>query len=399
MSKRLFLLLLCSLCIGTLTQAQLLDRKHLSIEGQVSFGKITKVDSKVKDVLLNNNIRFFDLSLNYNTLPSDSSLFASIYNYPVFGLGLSTADFSSVRLTNHSTINNIYSLYGFIDRDIIRVKQFSFGYKLSAGISYASNPYDPIKNPDNIFVSSPLMVYIGFGINLKHKLTNQFSTKLSVEARHLSNGRLGMPNKGINSLAAGVSTSYFFDSQASVFSKTEQEHEYRKHFYCHFALGGGLQSSLEEWNLYSVAETDPVKKKKYFKKYSKFSFSGDVMYRYSYKYSTGVGVDLFYTTHTNKLKEWDTELMNGNSTFKYNPLSIGISLNQEVFYKSVSLFAAFGYYAYRELGIQNKESRFYQRAGFRYYIAPSNSIFIGTSIKAHNFKLAEYLELSVGYVL
>ncbi len=397
MSKRFFLLSLYGFCIGTVTQAQQFDRKHLSVEGQVSFGNMAKVDSEVKDVLLNKNLRFFDISLNYNTLPSDSSRFASIYNYPVFGLGLSIADFSNVCLTNQSSINNIYTLYGFIDRSLIRTNQLSFGYKLSAGLSYASNPYDPIKNPDNIFVSSPLMVYIGFGLNAKYKLTNQFAIGLSVEARHFSNGRLGMPNKGINILAAGVSASYFFDTQPSVYPKMQQKEEYKNHFYYHFVLGGGLQSSLEEWNLYSVAETDPDKKKKDFKKYPKFSFSGDAMYRYSRKYGTGVGVDVFYVPHTNKLKEWDAELLNGNTSLRYNPLSIGISLNQEVFYKNASLFAAFGYYAYRELGEQNKESRFYQRAGFRYYIPPSNNIFFGASIKAHNFRMAEYLELSVGY--
>ena len=370
----------------------------MSIEGQASFGKMANVDSEVRGVLLDNNVRFFDLSLHYNTFPSDSSRFASVYNYPVFGLGVFVADFNSVRLTNQSSINNMYTLYGFMDRSIIRKNEFSIGYKLGAGVAYANNPYDPVKNPDNIFVSSPLMVYVGFGLNVKYRPIDRFAISLSVEARHFSNGRLSMPNKGINIFATGISATCYFDTPPSDFPKVQRKEEYADHFYYHFALGGGVQSSFEEWSLYSVAETNPDKKKKDFKKYLKFSFSADIMYRYSLKYGTGIGIDLFYTSHTGKLKEWDSVLQNSSiSNQEYNPLSVGVSLNQEVFYKNVFLFAAFGYYVYRELGVQNKESRFYQRAGFRYYLPPSNHVFIGTSIKAHSFRMAEYLELSLGY--
>ncbi|MDR2084192.1 MAG: acyloxyacyl hydrolase [Bacteroidales bacterium] len=397
MRKVRFLLLLCCFCICTITQAQKFDKKHLSIEGQVSFGKMAKLDSKIKEVLLSNDVRFYDLSLNYNTLPSDSSRFASAYNYPTFGLGFTVADFSSVHLTNQSRINTIFVLSGFIDRNLIRNKHLSFGYKLNAGLAYANNPYDPIKNPDNIFISSPLMVYIGFGFNVKYKPVNRLAIGLSADFRHISNGRTGMPNKGINMFSAGVSATYYLDKQQSDFTKIHKNDKYRKHLIYHLALHSGIQSSIEEWSLYSEKEADPAKKKTDFQKYPIISLSADIMYRYSLKFGTGIGVDLFYTSHTDKLKEWDSALSGINtSRQEYNPLSVGLSINQEVYYKNLSLFVAVGYYVYRELGLQKKE-KFYQRAGFRYYLPPTNSVFMGISIKAHKFCTADYLEFSIGY--
>jgi hypothetical protein len=73
------------------------------------------------------------LSINYNTFPSDSSRFASAYNHPVFGLGVSVADFSRVRLTNQSSINNIYVFIGTSikahDFRMAEYLELSLGYK------------------------------------------------------------------------------------------------------------------------------------------------------------------------------------------------------------------------------------------------------------------------------
>lgn len=392
-------LLLLSFFICTSMQSQRLDNKCLSIQGQTSFGKMAKTDSEVKNLLLQNSLRSFDIAVGYQTLQTDSSFFASDYNYPILGIGFSVTDFSNIRLTNQSFINNIYTMYGFIDRSLIRWNGWSLGYRLNAGLSYAGHGYNPINNPDNHFVSSPLMVYVGINMNMKYQIARHWSLGLSVEAKHFSNGRLGMPNKGINIYAAGVSATYHFVTLQSGCSKIEDKNHFTKYFFYHLSLGGGVQSSLEEWNLYSAAESSPHKKRKDFRKYPKFSLSTDMIYRYSRKYGTGMGFDLFYTPHIHKLKEWDGILSNNeaSSKQKYSPLAIGISINQEVFYKNISLFAAMGYYVYRELGIQHNESRFYQRAGFRYYLPFSEKTFIGTSIKAHKFKMAEYLELSAGF--
>ncbi len=395
MKKGCFFCSLLFLCACLPLIAQQFDKKHLSIGAQVFTGKILRPDQEVRDILLDGSCNVYNLVLGYSTLPSDHSLFASAYNYPTFGLGLSVADFSRSRMSGSSHIGNIYSLYGQMNRSLIRQQYISLGYNLEAGLSYATDPYNPASNPDNYLVGSPYMVYVGFGVDLKCRLTDNLEIGLNMGAKHYSNGRMGMPNKGINMLGGGVSARYYFDAPPYNYPKYEAI-PFKKHFYYHLTLGGGGQASLQEWDI-SNKQPVPEQKQTRFKLYPKASVSADAMYRFSPKYGTGVGIDLFYTPHTKRLQEWDNILTSEKTgDAKYNPMSIGLAINQEVYYRNLSLFVGLGYYAYRQLGIRDNDSRFYQRAGFRYYFPAFNDLFVGYAIKAHNFRMAEYLEFSVG---
>ncbi len=395
MKRRHFFYLPLLFCTCLPITAQHFDREHLSIGAKVFTGKILRPDLEVKDILQDGACTIYHVTLGYSTLPSDNSMDASDYNYPAFGLGLSIADFSRSRMRAPSHIGNIYSLYGYMNRPLVRQQYWSLSYSIEAGFSYAADPYHPVTNPDNHFISSPLMVYVGFGVDLKCRLADHLEIGLDMGAKHYSNGRMGMPNKGINILGGGVSVYYHFSDPLQAYPKPETT-PFAKYFYYHLSLGGGGQASLQEWDI-SEKQSVPEQKQTKFRLYPKASLSADAMYRFSRKYGTGIGVDFFYTPHTNSLREWDDALVskttNGN---KYKALSTGIAINQEVYYGNLAMFVGLGCYVYRQLGVCNNDSRFYQRAGFRYYFPALNNFFIGYAIKAHNFKLAEYLELSIG---
>ncbi len=393
--KRGYCLFLCCL-LSQLLMAQQLDKKHLGIDARVFSGNILQVDKEVKCILQEGAGRIYNIGLSYVTLPSDSSAFASDYNYPVFGIGISGTDFVQVKLIENSYIANIYSLYGYMDRTLIRVNRFKFSYNFEAGLAFAPEPCHPVTNPYNEFVSCPIMLYIGFGFDLKYRPLKQLELGLGIGARHYSNGKMGMPNKGINMLGADFSARYYFSDLPKSYPKMGYV-PFKKHFYYHVGVGAGFQTSIQEWNIYYINQSDPAQKKTDFKRYPKASLSADAMYRFSRRYGTGLGVDLFYTPHTNKLREWDEIIHNKdmrNTT--YNPLSLGVSINQEVYYKNLALFIALGYYAYKEVGIEENISRFYQRGGFRIYFPRLGNTYLGCAIKAHKFSLAEYLEFSLG---
>ncbi len=394
--RKHFLFVHLFLCINLVLHAQRIDKEHLSVGMRSFSGNIMAHDGEVKSFLRNGYHGLYALTLGYRTLPKDSSLFASDYNYPVFGLGVSMANFSDVVLTEGSCLGDIYSVYGFMDRALFRCNRWRMDYNLEAGLAYATYPYNPLTNPANEFVSSPLMVYVGFGVGMKYMITNQIEIGVNADLKHYSNGRLGMPNKGINIACIGANVRYYFEPLPENFSKMP-ETEFQRQWYYHVTAGMGWQTSLEEWNI-SAEQPDPGLKQSVYKKYPKYSISTDAMYRLSRRYGTGVGLDFFYTPHIDKLREWDKALTTQRDVndVKYNPLSVGIVLNQEVYYRNLAVFAGFGYYAFRRLGIQEDEGRFYQRAGFRLYFPRLNNMFVGYGIKAHNFSMAEYLELSVG---
>ncbi len=399
MKKGYFFRLPLLFCTCLPLTAQHFDKEHLSIGARVFTGKMLRMNPEIKDVLQDGTCTIYNFTLGYTTLPSDNSAFASDYNYPTFGLGLSVADFSRSRLYDRSShVGNIYSLYGYMNRPLIRQQYWTFGYGLEAGFAYATDPYHPITNPENHLVGSPIMVYVGFGVDLRCRLTDRLEIGLDMGAKHYSNGRMGMPNKGLNILGGGVSAYYYFDAPPRDYSKLDPV-PFKKHFYYHLALGGGGQASIQEWNI-SQTQTSPEQKQTRFKRYPKASVSADAMYRYSRKYGTGIGLDLFYTPHTGHLREWDNTLT-GKTTneMKYKPLSIGLAVNQEVYYGNLAAFAGVGYYVHRRSGISDNDGQFYQRGGFRYYFPALNNLFVGYAIKAHKFSLAEYLEFSVGITI
>ena len=366
--------------------SQRLNKDRWSIESNVSWGEIKKPDELVTSLLKDGTCRVYDLRIGYTDL--DSSVFASVYNYPTFGAGLSMTDFSDVKMHSGSGLGNIYALYGFMEIPLIRYKKFRLSPVASIGFSYNTDIYDPISNSDKIFSGIPFMVYAGLDFGLRYHLTSQWELGMALNAKHYSNGRLAIMNKGINILGGNASLRYYLSPDNSQFPQ-KMNTPFRKHFYYHVSLGGGMQTYLEDlW----------VSREGKEKLYSKFSIASDVSYRFSRMYGCGIGLNLFYVPSTGSFSEYDKLTLGDEkaSTFKYEPVSVGISINQELYYKNVALFGNFGYYLYRELGNRIDEKPVFQQAGFRYYMPKMYDLFLGCSIKAHEFKKAEYFEFSVG---
>ena len=391
--KHCFLFLIV-MCFITNINAQSIDSKHVVIDGKIFTGNILAHDKEVSSFLLDGSHNIYSLAVGYRTLPSDSSQIASDFNYPIFGLGLSMADFGRVKMTENSHLGNVYTLFGFFDRTIFRVNRFRMNYRFETGLSYATNPYNPISNPTNEFVSSPIMVYVGIGVGLHYRITNQIELGLGADLKHYSNGRLGMPNKGMNISGLSAQLQYDLTPKTEVPTRMHSGNFDKKWEY-HITAGTGLQKSYAEWQIYAKSQPNPELKKIRYKSYFKYSLSGDAMYRFSEKYSLGVGLDIFATPYTDKLRQWD-EILHQRQAEKYDPISVGISLNQEINYKRFALAASIGYYAHHQLGIEENLGHIYQKAGVRYYFPKTNGLFIGYSIKAHSFRLAEYLEFSIG---
>lgn len=377
--------------------AQRFDRNHWSLDAGFYSGAILPHNPTVKNTLHSGLCNIYSLGFGYHTLPSDSCLFAASYNYPVYGVRLSVADFSHAKLIEGAHLGNIYSVYGFFERPIICKDELRFFYSVDAGFSYATNPHNWISNPNNPFVGSRLMVYVGASLGVSYRLSSRTEVGFNVGLRHYSCGRLAMPNSGINIAGSSLSFRYFIAPRVDEHIKLP-ETEFDKEWLFHISAGMGVQSSLQEYKLDELVE--PQYRRSHYKRRPKFSLSADAMYRYSRKFATGIGIDLFHTGHTGLLRQWDAQLYPDGRTkdLKYSGLAVGIAINQEIYYRRVALNASLGYYVFRRVGLHDKD-RFYQWAGLRYYIPRLDNIFAGISIKAHRFTQAEYLEFSIGLKL
>ncbi|GHT04271.1 hypothetical protein FACS189440_20360 [Bacteroidia bacterium] len=369
------------------------EKGKWSIEGDVFFGNILKPDDLVREILRRGLVHTYDLKVGYTDL--QPSTYTSGYNYPRLGLGVSMLDCSDVKMWKEPSLGDIYALYLFFDRTLYRSKRFQFGYTLSSGPAYNTDTYDQEKAPTKIFSSSPVMIYIGYGMSLKYRLSDRLAIGANAEVKHYSNGRTGIMNKGINMAGGSLSMQYSFSPAESEYPPFVAS-PFKRYFYYHLMAGGGVQTYLEDLEVYwrtGPSESGLFKEKLY----SKYFVSADAMYRFSSFYGCGMGVDLFYIPHTTSFRKMDEIFLGEDAAgLKYNSWSIGTAFNQELYYNQFSLTASLGYYLYRELGARKDESPLYQRFGLRYYLPKVNNLFAGFAIKAHEFSKAEYFEFSVG---
>jgi len=386
--KNTFIFIFLVSCIALYSQS--LEKNHWWIEGSLFSGEIIKPDEHVISILQDGNCKVYDLRVGYADL--DSSAFASIYNYPTFGMGFSMTDFSNVKMYSGTDLGNIYALYGFMEVSLIRYKKIRLNPNFSVGFSYNTDTYIPVLNSDKIFSSIPFMIYVGLDFGLKYQPADHWEFGLALNAKHYSNGRLGIMNKGINICGGNASLRYYLSPNNSQYPK-KTNLPYQRYFYYHVAVSAGVQTYLEDLKV----RRDEIQEGKE-RRYSKFSVSSDISYRFSRIYGFGIGLNLFYVPSTYSFSEYDKITFGEDvaSTLKYDPISVGISVNQELYYKNAAVFGNLGYYLYRELGKRVDEKKYYQQFGFRYYFPKMNDFFLGYSIKAHEFKKAEYFEFSLG---
>ena len=88
----------------------------------------------------------FDVKLGWTDY--SSSPYAAICKHPERGIGFQIDGLSGIKAANGPGMGNIYSIYGYIDRPLIVVRDFSFGYSGEFGLGFMfSNRYDPVENP------------------------------------------------------------------------------------------------------------------------------------------------------------------------------------------------------------------------------------------------------------
>jgi hypothetical protein len=354
----------------------------------------------------------YEASIGLQTNPDDGSEFSPLFGYPVFNFGFSVARMGHFKFYDQTRFPDLYSVYGSFERTIVRQKRFSAGYQFDFGATYNPGRYDPVNNPGNNWLSSPFMAYFGAGAFAKFHLGKRWEVGADFMFRHFSNGRIALPNEALNALGCGIFAKYrLSDYDYKEYRKVEKTTpEFEKGMQYAIVLGGGVHTCMAEWNTYVESEPDPVKKAEAaakLKAHAKLSLSFDALYRYSMRYATGVGVDLFYSSNMKELEASD-RVFYGNEAVDnspgYNPLSVGLAVVQEVYWGNFAVHVAIGAYPYRHKGVRGELAKaagdrergwHYEKAGFRYYFPKLGDTFVGFAIKSHSIK-AEYLEFSIG---
>lgn len=378
--------------------------QHVSaqaIEAGYGKGAVLKFDDWLtNDALKEQDAQSFWLGYIYQTHAKEDCGYASDFNYPAFTFGLLVSDFNKVRLRYNprgtrpidydSRCGTSFTAYASIRRAFFRTRSgWSADYRFSNGIGYNTHIYNRYNNVDNILLGSRLAVYfdVAFALNYRYR---QYEFFVGPEFRHLSNGGVMRPNKGINKAGIGVGIRYHLQPHDSISFKRIHKPFDEKRMYVNIAYSSGLRGSQGEWlydaNNYIWKDND-VENVKYGKDGYRLCHyhlvSTDLMFRYARRYASGIGIDALYEPYNR-----DVEIQNPKADRSDMPKwSFGIAAKHEVFFRRISMQVALGWYLSRpfnDFSNTADEYPFYERVGLRYDLPwLDNSISVGYNIYAH----------------
>lgn len=320
-------------------------------------------------------------SLRLAKQTTGEKLWQQLYGFPNYGIGIYSAYFTTTK-----NLGNPFAVYGFFNAPFFKVRRFSLNYELGIGLAFNWNHYDPITNPANIAISTDKSVYIGAGISLKYVLSKRFTASLGYGFTHYSNGRLQLPNFGLNTGATKVSLSYdlYLDP---IRYQSQVKPAFTGHYEWILSAYGGTRNVS-----YLGTSVDIVTRMKGIN-YAVFGISNTLNRQITYKSKLGIGLTMGYNgSQASQIIVEDGKLDELDMNFDRH-LEVSVFPSYELVIDRVSLVIQPGFYLYRKKTADMTPS-YYQRIGVKYHFMKNT--FFGISLRAYDFYKSDFIEWNIG---
>ncbi len=309
--------------------------------------------------------KYYGLDLRLAWQNKENDVYSTIYKSPKFGIGFYAGTF------DNNTFGEPNGLYGFFESDVgIHRKKWNWIYSIGLGLSYNFHIYDPLTNPDNILIGSHENIYLAFSLETTYNITDHWIAGLGFGFKHFSNGKMTLPNKGINLIPITTRVEYNFGNNNPEIDKSKITKFIPFNLISIFA-GFGIRGF-------------EVDKAVYFKS----TLGVNALRQPNYKIRYGLGFDLFYTAGS--LDRITSDKSDFNKQFSYGITTIFEWVITKRLYTPVN----FGVYLNKNE--ENYETNFFQRLGMRYLFGKQNKMLVGVSLKVTEFH-ADFVEWTVGY--
>lgn len=302
------------------------------------------------------------------------------YGYPMTGIG-----FHYDYLNNPEILGYAAGAYGFIEMPLIRQTDFELMYRLTSGLTYVSELFDVVENPDNIAIATHLNYLFHTGLRARYWMSGETALGLGLGLTHYSNGGTSIPNKGLNQLNVNLSVMHYLQGSYNEYSGVRRPIVWNPN---HEVYVMGAFGRVNIGTLVPNVGTNQM--------YTTISATLGYNYRYAAHRKVGLSLDGFYNESYN-WSHWNGFVDHG---YDWKTLSrLGMAIQHEFVMKRLSIIIAGGVYLKRyeplsgALGIKADEWA-YERLGFRYY--PIENLFLNISVKAYGFK-AETIEAGIGF--
>lgn len=294
--------------------------------------------------------------------------------YPIYGYALALWDYGDPEIFGQSV-----SAYTHISLPLYRHKAKSLYFRMGWGLGYISKFFDKIENPTNNVVGSPWNLMIPVSISWDQRIHKKYTLKAGIAFSHWSNGKIGLPNLGVNTLSLNLGIR---QSQLPLNPSAFKMHElpaYRKWgVHARFSLGF-LEGFIPDGPVYQV----PV-----------FDVAGVWRNAYTNKVMFGMEYEFFgniYAFVKHNLQFTDPAEQRREST------RIAIFVGDEFRFHHLGVAFYIGVYT-RKSFLQPKA--FYEKFNLRYYLYDIDqqkrfNTFLDITLKAHLID-AEYFSFGLG---
>ena len=296
------------------------------------------------------------------------------YNrYPKIGIGLYYADLVMNR--QDTMVGNPIAFFGFYNTPIATVGRFTFGTDVSVGLSYTPIIHDPVENPYNDVVASHINLFFGFKLNMDVELSNQLDMTLGYGLTHHSNGRIHMPQKGVNTWGLSLGMRYMLVTPVELIY--QEPPEFIPNSEVQFMVGVG------------TVEEKPLSQD-YPNRYLTSSFAVDYAFKFNPRMAFTLGLDYFY--------DGSTALAIGSvppeDVSNSQKMYLGTHLGYQQTIDRLTLMFNMGTYFWQHT---NDRSFWYARAGGR--IRLTDRFYFHLAIKTKAGVRSDWIEWGVAYHL
>jgi hypothetical protein len=199
MKKLLFILLFSFFVSGLYSQ----NIKKLTFEGQ--YGFIIPHSQDLKPISQSNP---YGVNLHYQVLNTSKKSWDACNCFHYLGAQLSYHNFA-----NPDVLGSAISLSGTFEPILWRKGRVSFNLLTGGGVSYLTEYYDEVENPENVFFSKPINFLLFVTPKFEYRFSENWSAHISFAYNHISNGGQSQPNKGMNYPMWGIGLNRYSDLQ------------------------------------------------------------------------------------------------------------------------------------------------------------------------------------------
>lgn len=317
----------------------------------------------------------YGIELYANKITNGSKPWQQLFNYPQVGYAAAYYNYGKPK-----ELGSVVSLATYLDFTIDPTKKTQWRINIGTGLVYSNRRFDELTNPDNKAISSRISYILRGTIHYEIQLSQSYYFNINAAFRHYSNGKLNMPNNGMNYPIVGVGVRYVPHPEKLTYYKNPfPEFDRRTHFNVMFSTS---------WR--EVLQEDT--------KHKAYSISAYLSKRVSKFNSLLLGLDGFsyekesviYANSVWHLKNGTPEDNTADNDGRQAAITVGTELHMD----KLSVIVQGGFYVYKPQ--EYYESTWYQRYGLKYYA--HKNIFTQFTLKAHS-RTADLIEFGAGVQL